>query len=233
MIKNIIIAPDSFKGTMSSIEICEMASKKIKEHIPDAGIVCMPIADGGEGTVDAYHYMFGGDMVTVPVTGPEGDAVDASYCFINGGKTAVIEMAAASGLPLVKGPLCAPKATSAGTGELILDAARRGCRDIILGIGGSATTDGGTGAASALGVKFLDAEGKEVYPCGENLGRIVSVDAEGMDPALKETVITVACDVKNPLCGENGAAHVFGPQKGASPEEVKMLDEGLGHLNSA
>ncbi|MEG2625839.1 MAG: glycerate kinase [Christensenella sp.] len=231
MLKKIIISPDSFKGTMTSIEICDYIEEIILNYIPQAQVVKIPIADGGEGTVDAYLSGVGGTRVSARVTGPMGEKTDAEYGILPDKKTAVIEMAAASGLPLVQGDLFPLDATTYGTGELIADAAKNGCTRIILGIGGSATTDGGIGALGALGVRFLDAEGKEVTLDGKGLGRICTVDAAGIADGIKRLQITIACDVKNPLAGKNGAAYVFAPQKGADAQTVEMLDKNLLHYN--
>lgn len=229
--KKILIAPDSFKGTMSSIEICDHIGMIINKYLPDAEVVKIPIADGGEGTVDAYLTGAGGMRRSVRVCGPMGDPVEAAYGLLPDGKTAVIEMAAASGLPLVEGRNDPLDATTFGTGELIADAARQGCAEVILGIGGSATNDGGIGALAALGVRFLDTDGREVTPDGKGLARIARIDDAGISAEVRELKITIACDVKNPLAGKNGAAHVFGPQKGAAPEMVEALDRNILHYN--
>lgn len=230
--KKIVIAPDSFKGTMSSIEICDYIGAVINRYLPEAEVVKIPIADGGEGTVDAYLAGVGGTRRSVRVTGPMGEPTEAVYGLLPDGKTAVIEMAAASGLPLVEGRNNPMDATTFGTGELIADAAERGIAHVILGIGGSATNDGGIGALAALGVRFLDADGAEVSPDGKGLGRITRIDDTGVSEIVRNLKITIACDVKNPLAGENGAAHIFGPQKGATPEMVEMLDSNILHYNS-
>lgn len=231
VLKKIIIAPDSFKGTMTSIEICNYIGERIAAFLPEAQVVKVPIADGGEGTVDAYLSGIGGTRRKKTVTGPMGTPVEAEYGILPDGKTAVIEMAAASGLPLVDGPKSPMDATTFGTGELIADAVESGCTNIILGIGGSATNDGGIGALSALGVRFLNADGKAVTPDGKGLAQIESIDESGLCQALRGITLTIACDVKNPLAGKNGAAHVFGPQKGATPEMAEALDAGLLHYN--
>ena len=232
MLKKIVIAPDSFKGTMSSVEICALIAAEIRKYLPEAEVVQIPIADGGEGTVDDYLAGMGGVRRRVTVLGPMGEPVDAEYGILPDGKTAVIEMAAASGLPLVHGTKSPLDATTYGTGQLMADAAAQGCTDMILGIGGSATNDGGIGAMAALGVRFLDENGNTVTPDGKGLGKIARIDASGLLPAVRDVRITIACDVKNPLAGENGAANVFGPQKGATPEMVAQLDENLLHYNT-
>lgn len=230
MIKKVVLAPDSFKGTMTSLEICRNLQEVFFELSPQTEIVKIPVADGGEGTVDAYLEGIGGTGRTARVTSPMGDAVDAKYGVLHDG-TAVLEMAAASGLTLVRGPLKAMEATTYGTGQLLLDAVAGGCGRIILGIGGSATSDGGAGALAALGVRFLDENGREVPPNAGGLSRISRIDASGLDARIKNTEIRIACDVTNPLAGKNGAAYVYAPQKGASPAEVEEIDAGLLHYN--
>ncbi len=231
MINKVVIAPDSFKGTMSAVEICDIVEKAFQKHSPGTHIVKVPVADGGEGTVDAYIAGIGGTYRTARVQGPMGDPVDARYGVLEDGRTAVIEMAAASGLTLVHGGLRPMSASTFGTGQLILHAAGQGVRKIILGIGGSATSDGGIGALSALGVRFLDENGGDVLPCADGLRFIRSIDAGGLYPGLNGIEIRIACDVTNPLAGNNGAAHIYGPQKGAGPAEVELIDRGLLHLN--
>lgn len=232
VLKKIVIAPDSFKGTMTSIEICGYIEDIIKKYLPDTKVVKIPIADGGEGTVDAYLSGIGGTRRKKTVTGPMGTPVEAEYGILPDGETAVVEMAAASGLPLVEQEKSPMDATTFGTGELIADAVENGCTKIILGIGGSATNDGGIGALAALGVRFLDETGREVTPDGKGLARIASIDKTGLSEKIRQVKLTIACDVKNPLAGKNGAAHIFGPQKGATPEMVEALDAGLLHYNS-
>ncbi len=229
--KKIIIAPDSFKGTMSSIEVCDVIGSAIKKYMPNTEVIKLPIADGGEGTVDAYLQSVGGTRKSVGVSGPLGQKVMAEYGILKDNETAVVEMAAASGLPLVEGEKKPLLATTYGTGELISHAVKEGCRRIILGIGGSATTDGGIGALSALGVRFLDAKGNEVTLNGAGLPKIAKVSDVGLNKELRNVEIVVACDVLNPLAGKNGAAHVFSAQKGANEQEVEFLDDGLLHLN--
>ncbi len=230
MIRKILVAPDSFKGTMTSMEVCQYVAESILQHLPQAEILKVPIADGGEGTVDAYLAGAGGERISVTVTGPMRESVSAQYGIMPDG-TAIIEMAAASGLPLVQGDLKPMQATTFGTGEIIADALRRGCRSIILGIGGSATTDGGIGALSALGARFLDAQGQEVSLDGAGMGRIASIDDRALMKEAKEAQITIACDVKNPLAGKNGAAYIYAPQKGANARQILELDRNLLHYN--
>ena len=229
MLRKIVIAPDSFKGTMSSIELCNIAEDSIKAVFPDVEVVKIPIADGGEGTVDAFLAAIGGRRIELAVKGPLFDETAAFYGILPDGTTAVIEMAAASGLPLVsdrKDPL---RTTTYGTGELILDALERGCRKIIIGLGGSATNDGGIGMAAALGVKFLDAKGDMIPLTGGGIASLAKIDISGLDRRIRDCEILAACDVDNPLYGPNGASAVFGPQKGADPETVAILDSNLSH----
>ena len=224
----IVIAPDSFKESLSAEKCCQAIKAGFSTLFPDANYICLPIADGGEGTVDAMVAATGGNIVTLEVCGPMGEKVNAFYGLTGDGKTAVIEMAAASGLMLVapekRNPLLA---SSFGTGELIRHALDNGIRHIILGIGGSATVDGGMGMAQALGVRFLDADGQVLVANGGNLARVASIEMEECDPRLANCHIEVACDVDNPLVGARGAAAVFGPQKGATPEMVEELEQGL------
>ncbi|MCR1129172.1 glycerate 3-kinase [Escherichia coli] len=224
----IVIAPDSFKESLSAEKCCQAIKAGFSTLFPDANYICLPIADGGEGTVDAMVAATGGNIVTLEVCGPMGEKVNAFYGLTGDGKTAVIEMAAASGLMLVapekRNPLLA---SSFGTGELIRHALDNDIRHIILGIGGSATVDGGMGMAQALGVRFLDADGQVLAANGGNLARVASIEMEECDPRLANCHIEVACDVDNPLVGARGAAAVFGPQKGATPEMVEELEQGL------
>lgn len=224
----IVIAPDSFKGSLTSPEVCRAIETGVRAALPDAETVLVPIADGGEGTARTLVEGTGGELLSARVTGPLGDPVQAEYGVLGDGETAVIEMATASGLTLVppekRNPLYT---TTRGTGELIAAALNRGCRKLIVGVGGSATTDGGLGMAQALGAVFLDESGAGVPGTGEGLGRLARIDVSGLDHRLRETSVRVACDVDNPLFGERGAAYVYGPQKGASPEVVARLDAGL------
>ncbi len=226
----IVTAMDSFKGTMSSIDACERVKKGILAVAPDAEVRCIPVADGGEGTVEAFHYVLGGELVKTTVTGPLFAPVEAEYLILPDGKTAVIEMAAASGLPLVGEERNPMKATTMGTGELLLHAARRGCTSILLGLGGSATNDGGAGALAAMGVGLLNADGNPIEPNGGGLAELVKIDTTGIDNAIKACKLTLLCDVDNPLCGENGASAVYGPQKGATEAQIAVLDGRLHQL---
>ncbi len=226
--KKIIIAPDSFKGTLSSVEVCQTVAEELRKRYADAEILEIPVADGGEGTVEAFLYAMGGEKVYCTVKSPLGNDIEAYYGVLPDG-TCVIEMAQASGIVIEKknNPL---EASTYGTGQLISAALDRGAHKILIGIGGSATTDGGIGAVSALGGKFLDANGNSVAPCGRGLSGIHSIDLSKLDKRLSKSRIIVLCDVKNPLYGKNGAAYVYSPQKGADKNEVELLDNGLRSL---
>lgn len=224
-----ILIPDSFKGTMSSAEICAVMRETILRHEPQARIVSIPVADGGEGTVDAFLAALGGERVEETVSGPFGEPVRAFYGRLPDG-TAVVEMAAAAGLPLTgerKDPM---NATTFGVGELIGRAVDAGARRIVLGLGGSATNDGGCGMAAALGAVFRDKAGVSFVPTGGTLHRIASVSLDGIKARLRGAAIEAMCDVDAPLYGPSGAAYVFAPQKGADEAAVRVLDEGLRHL---
>ena len=227
----ITVAPDSFKESLSAVEAADAIARGLRRALPDVEIECVPMADGGEGAVEALVAATGGRFLTQRVTGALGEPVDARYGILGDGETAVIEMAAASGLPLVppdkRNPLIT---TTLGTGELIRAALETGARKIIVGIGGSATVDGGAGMAQALGAKLLDAEGRDLARGGGALGKLARIDVSQLDPRLKGVDILVASDVTNPLCGEHGAARVYGPQKGATPEMVEQLDRALAHF---
>ena len=228
----IILAPDSFKGNLTSLEVAIAFEKGIKRVLPRANCIKIPMADGGEGTVQSLIDGIGGEIIRKRVIGPIGQKVFARYGLLSNG-TAVIEMAEASGLPLVttrqKNPT---KTTTFGTGELIIDAINKGAKKIIIGIGGSATNDGGVGMAQALGVRFLDSKDKEIkqHGSGGMLKKIVKIDTRETNKVLKNINIIVACDVDNPLCGRLGASYIFGPQKGATPAMVRVLDDNLKHL---
>ncbi|NSW90902.1 MAG: glycerate kinase [Firmicutes bacterium] len=223
----ILLAPDSFKGSMTSIEIIDYLERAARQNFNPIEIVKVPIADGGEGTVDALTVLKGGEYRWVEVTGPLGEKVKAKYGIIED-KTAVIEMAQASGLPLIapcdRNPLLT---TTYGTGEIIKAALDEGIREFIIGIGGSATNDGGIGAAQALGIRFLDSKGNEVGFGGRELSRIKHINMENLDPRIKESSIVVICDVNNPLTGDKGATAVFGPQKGATEDMLLVLEKGM------
>ncbi|WP_243320280.1 glycerate kinase [Geothrix sp. SG200] len=225
----IIVAPDSFKGSVSALGVAEAMERGIHAVFPAAEVVKVPIADGGEGTVEALVAATGGRLMHTEVRGPLGEPVRAHWGISGDGGTAFIEMASASGLPLVPKELRDPRVTSTfGTGELMKAALDAGLRAIVIGIGGSATNDGGTGMARALGVRFLDAEGRDLPEGGAALARLARIDLSGLDPRLAEASVMVACDVDNPLCGPRGASAVYGPQKGATPEMVQELDAALG-----
>ncbi|MFB4331775.1 glycerate kinase [Paenibacillus sp. CR_12] len=226
----IVLAPDSFKESMTAKEVCEAMERGIKKGNPNVTCIHVPMADGGEGTMQSLVDATGGTVHTVTVTGPLGDQVEASYGISGDGSTGVLEMASASGIHLVpiaqRNPLVT---TTYGTGELIKACLDHGVSRLLIGIGGSATNDGGAGVVQALGGKLLDAEGKELAFGGGELGRLARLDLSGFDPRLQDVEVEVACDVTNPLCGETGASHVFGPQKGATPEMIEQLDRNLRH----
>ncbi|WEA42075.1 glycerate kinase [Priestia aryabhattai] len=226
----IVIAPDSFKESLTALHVCEAVEKGIKTHFPNAEISKVPMADGGEGTVQSLVDATNGEVIQARVTGPLGKEVEAFYGILGDGKTAVIEMAAASGLHHVpvdkRNPLIT---TTRGTGELILKALDHKVKHIIIGIGGSATNDGGAGMAKALGAKLLDANGAEIKEGGGSLDQLTAIDLTNLDSRLVEVKVEVACDVDNPLTGETGASAVFGPQKGATSDMVRQLDRNLAH----
>ena len=231
-IKKVVLIPDSFKGTLSSTRVCEIMDSSIKRRFPDCEVIQIPVADGGEGTVDCFLQAVGGRKRTVRVPGPFLDPVAGFYGILeNEERTAVIEMAACAGLPLAEGRENPEKASTYGVGGLIADALEQGCREFVLGLGGSATNDGGCGMAAALGVRFLNKEGKPFLPVGGNLMELCSIDMSGLHPALKECRFTAMCDIDNPMYGPLGAACIFGPQKGADEAMVKRLDAGLRHLS--
>ncbi|HZS78937.1 MAG TPA: glycerate kinase [Ktedonobacteraceae bacterium] len=226
----IVIAPQSFKGSLTAAEAGRAIAEGARVVFPEAEIDVVPIADGGEGTVQALVDATGGQFVERTVTGPLGEPVKAVFGLPGDGQTAVIEMAASSGLPLVPPQRRDPRITTTyGVGELIRAALEEGRRHLIIGIGGSATNDGGAGMAQALGAKLLDSEGKDIEPGGAALAKLAAIDISTMDERLRDCVVEVACDVNNPLCGERGASAVYGPQKGATPEMVKQLDAALAH----
>ena len=230
----VVVAIDSFKGSLSSMEAGQAIAEGVKRVYQNAEVVVRPLADGGEGTVEALVEGMGGIFVTKEVTGPLGEKVDAVYGVIeseeDSSKTAIIEMSAAAGITLVPEKSRNPmNTTTYGVGELILDAIERGCRHFIVGIGGSATNDGGVGMLQALGYDFLTREGKAISYGGDGLRELASIEDVNVHPKLKECTFKVACDVTNPLCGENGSSAIFGPQKGATPEMVQELDQLLLH----
>lgn len=225
----IIIAPDSFKGSCSTIVAAQQIEQGFRRIFPDVEAVQIPIADGGEGTVEAMILGAGGTIHTCTVTGPMGQPVEAQFGILADG-TGVVELAAASGLPLVPEDQRDPAhATTYGTGQLILEALKAGCKRIMIGLGGSATNDGGVGLAQALGVSFRDAQGYELEFGGAALAKLHTIDMQGITPLLADAQLMIASDVDNPLCGPHGASHVFGPQKGADVNTVKQLDAALEH----
>lgn len=227
----VVVAIDSLKGSLSSME----AGMAIKDGVlaakPDTEVIVKPLADGGEGTTDALIEGMNGERIDLTVTGPMHTPVDAYYGYLKDTNTAVMEMASAAGITLVpdseKNPLLA---TSYGVGEMIIDAIQRGCRNFIIGIGGSITNDGGIGMLKALGVRFLDEKGKDAGEGGQALAKVACIDLSGLNPLLKECHIQVACDVNNPLCGESGSTYVYGPQKGVTEDMKKTLDEAMAHF---
>jgi len=227
----IIIAPDSFKGSLSAFEVAKSIQRGIIKIDETIETVVVPMADGGEGTVQSLIDASGGEIIELTVHDPLFREIKSFYGIMGDGITAVIEMAAASGLPLLttdeRNPL---KTTTYGTGELIKDALNRGCQKFIIGLGGSATNDGGCGMAQALGVKFFDKNGNEVGLGGGELSKIDKIDISGIDTRIKNAEFLAACDVDNPLCGDKGASAVYGPQKGASADDVILLDKGLEHF---
>lgn len=225
-----VLISDSFKGTLSSREICDIIAREIHTLEPEAQVRAIPVADGGEGTVEAFLAAVGGEKVFAPCHDPYGRAMTACYGLLPDGRTAVVEMAAAAGLPLVGNDRRVAEASTFGVGELMRHALRRGATRLILGLGGSATNDGGCGAAAALGVEFLDGAGRAFVPVGGTLRRIAHIRTEGADPLLRQAEVIAMCDIDNPLCGENGAAYIFAPQKGADEATVGLLDDGLRHL---
>lgn len=226
-LRKIVIAPDSFKGTVSAGEAANIIEKGIHYVSKDIETIKLPIADGGEGTVDFFLEAIGGEKVTITVTGPSFAKIEASYAILKDNKTAVIETAAAAGLCLMKGDRDPSKTTTYGLGELMLDALNRGCKKLIVGLGGSATNDGGIGMAAALGIKFLDKYNKPIALNGDGLALLHHIDLSELDKRLSSCILEVACDVDNPLYGENGAAYIFSPQKGADDKMVKLLDNNL------
>ncbi len=227
----ILVAPDKFRGSLEAAEVCEAIRLGVLEALPDARVTTVPMADGGEGTAAILTQFTGGSFVPVMVKDPLGRSIRAEYGLSGDGRTAFIEMAAASGLQLLAPGERNPLYTSSyGTGQLVRDALERGARKIVLGIGGSATNDGGIGLASALGYRFFDVYDRELSPAGMSLADIHTMDALNASPLPAQAEIIVACDVTNPLYGDNGAASVYGPQKGADAGAVRHLDEGLRNL---
>ena len=229
--KKCIVISDSFKGTLSSLEICDIARQSIPRIFPECEVVTVPVADGGEGTVECFVEAIQAVPVTVDVTGPYGEPIQATYA--RSGSRAVVEMACAASLPMVGERRNPELTTTFGVGQVIRHAVEQGCTEVLLGLGGSATNDGGCGCAAALGVKFFDQEGKEFVPLGKTMGDVAKIDTTESAALLKDVKITVMCDVDNPLYGPAGAAYVFGPQKGADEEMVVRLDNNLRKLAQA
>ncbi|KOH45804.1 glycerate kinase [Sunxiuqinia dokdonensis] len=228
----ILLAPDSFKDCLSATEVARHLAEGIRRVYPGAHLTGIPVADGGEGFVQTMLSALGGEAVTCRVFDPLGREIDATYGILADQRTAVIEMAAASGIELLKPNERNPLVTNTfGTGQLMRDALEHGCRKLIIGIGGSATNDGGTGMAKALGYRFLDSKNREIHLGGGSLNGLIRIDDSSTFPILKETEVLTACDVSNPLTGTQGASAVYGPQKGATPEMVKRLDQNLAHLS--
>lgn len=218
-----LLIPDSFKGTMSSMEICAIMKDKIEAYYPGSEIISLPVADGGEGSVDSFLQASGGDRIRVKVHGPYQEEIDSFYGILPD-KVAIIEMAAAASLPMVDGRQNPMKTTTYGVGELIMDAKQKGCKKIIVGLGGSCTNDAGCGAAAACGVVFKDKEGKSFIPVGGTLADVASIDNSKLKKDFEGITIITMCDIDNPFAGKNGAAYIFGPQKGADEKMVEELD---------
>ena len=229
--KKCLVISDSFKGTLSSLEICSLAEKGIKKIFPACEVINIPVADGGEGTVESFLSILKGEKISIDVKGPFFETVHAYYGMF--GKKAVIEMAQAAGLPLVEGKPDPLRASTYGVGQMIDDAVKRGAKEIVIGLGGSATNDGGCGCAAALGVIFKDKEGKEFIPVGGSLDRIAEIDISEAERKLSGIKISAMCDIDNPLYGKEGAAYVFGPQKGADGKTVELLDRNLVALSES
>lgn len=227
----VVVAIDSLKGSLSSIEAGNAAKKGILKAKPDAEVIVKPLADGGEGTVDALIEGLNGERIDITVTGPMGTPVSCYYGYLRESDTAIMEMASAAGITLVsdaeKNPLLA---TTYGVGEMIADAMEHGCRNFIIGIGGSATNDGGIGMLKALGYKFLDKDGRDAGEGGQALAKISSINIENRNPLISECKFRIACDVNNPLCGENGATYIYGPQKGVADDLKADLDAGMANF---
>ncbi len=228
----ILLVPDSFKGTLSSQQVCAVMEEQLRRFFPSREVVSLPVADGGEGSVAAFLEAVGGRRETAVVVGPFGEPMKCGFGMLRDGETAVREVAACVGLPLVEGREDPEQATTYGVGQLILAARRAGCRRVILGLGGSCTNDGGAGAAAALGALFTREDGSSFVPTGGTLGQIAAVDCRPAAESLAGMELTVMCDIDNPLFGEAGAAYVFALQKGADGPMVERLDRGLRHLGA-
>lgn len=224
--KKVVLIPDSFKGTLSSAQICDIMEQKIKKHFPECEVVKIPVADGGEGSVNCFLTAVGGEKRKVIVKNPYMEDMEAFYGILPD-KTAVIEMAACAGLPLVENRPNPEVTTTYGVGQLMLDAVEYGCKKIVVGLGGSCTNDAGAGAASAVGVEFFNKEGEKFIPTGGTLGKVAKISMENIDERIKNAQIITMCDIDNPMYGKPGAAYIFGPQKGADDEMVQRLDANL------
>ncbi len=229
--KKVVLIPDSFKGTLSSLQICKIMENKINEHFPDCKVISIPVADGGEGSVDCFTAALGGERINVTVKNPYFEDMKSYYGIIDNGSTAIIEMAACAGLPLVENRKDPMNTTTYGVGQLILDAAKRGVKKIIVGIGGSCTNDGGCGAAAAIGINFFNENGDNFIPTGGTTNEIKCIDVSNKSKLLNGIEIITMCDVDNPMYGPTGAAQIFGTQKGANSEEISILDKGIKHLS--
>ena len=227
----VVVAIDSFKGSLSSIEAGQAVKAGVLAAHPDANVIIKPLADGGEGTTDAFIEGLGGQRIDLTVTGPMGSPVSCYYGYLEKDKTAIIEMASASGITLVpahqKNPLTA---STRGVGEMIIHALEKGCRHFIIGIGGSATNDAGIGMLKALGYSFLDEQGLDVGEGAQALGKVASIDAKNRHPLLDDCQFRIACDVTNPLCGENGSTYIYCPQKGVTEAQKESLDQDMAHF---
>ncbi len=226
-----VLIPDSFKGTLSSVQICKLMGEKIRQHFPESKISEIPVADGGEGSVEAFLLAVGGEKVKVRVKNPYFEDMDSYFGLLDDGKTAVVEMASCAGLPLVENRKNPRLTTTYGVGQLMLAAAKSGAKKIIVGLGGSATNDGGCGAAAAAGAKFYNKAGQEFIPTGGTVIDIERIDLSGMDKVFKNVEMITMCDIDNPMYGPTGASCVFAPQKGADAECVEELDEGIKNLS--
>lgn len=227
----VVLAPNAFKDSMTAAQAAAAMARGVRNAVPDAELVQVPVADGGDGLAQVLLEALHGEARTVAVTGPRGDSVDASFCYAPAMDLAAVEMAVASGLALLPPERRDPMLTTTyGTGQLIAAALDLGVRRIVVGIGGSATNDGGIGMAAVLGVRFLDAADQQVAPTGNGLADIRSIDISGLDERIAGVCFEAICDVNNPLLGETGAAYVYGPQKGATPKQVQTLDANLANL---
>ncbi len=225
-----IIAPDSFKGTMTALEICGLFGDRLRHHFPKSEVIEVPIADGGEGTIDCILRVKKGTRIQATVTSARHTKIDTHFAYVEDEGLVIVEMAKAAGLPIMDGRLTPMAATTYGVGELIAQALTLKPKKVLLALGGSATTDLGCGMAAALGAKFLDHKGRAYVPTGGSLELCQSIDLSGLNPAIKEVEFVTLCDVQNPVYGPSGAAHVFGPQKGANPNDVVSLDRNLKYM---